>query len=224
MIYLEKSQPSPLCLAQEKIKASGSYNCGDVLERLKNDFKNKCYICEVKEPHSINIEHFKPHRGNTDLKFDWNNLFYCCGHCNNSKLAKVEYDEILNCTIETDNVDTKIKYKINPFPRESAIITAVEDTPATNNTVQLLNEVYNGKTVLKKIESANIRSKLLLEIKKFQELLFQYDDDGYDQDEIENIKKQIIRHLKPTSNFTAFKRWIIRENSWLQDEFEDYLS
>src|ERR1700709_1938149 len=110
MIYHEKSHPAPTCLATEKAKAYGDYKCGEVLERLRDDFKNKCYICEVKEPHSINVEHFKPHRGDKDLKFDWNNLFYCCGHCNNSKCDKAEYDEILDCTNEDDNVDTKIKY------------------------------------------------------------------------------------------------------------------
>ena len=32
MIYLPKSQPAPICLAEEKKKASGNYNCGDVLK------------------------------------------------------------------------------------------------------------------------------------------------------------------------------------------------
>ncbi|MCP5046806.1 MAG: HNH endonuclease, partial [bacterium] len=67
-----------------------------VLERVKRDFKNKCYICEYKEPPSINIEHFLPHRGDKDLKFDWDNLFWSCAHCNNTKGDK--FDNILNCT------------------------------------------------------------------------------------------------------------------------------
>lgn len=222
MIYLPKSQPAPLCLSTEKAKASGTYNCKEVLEKLKDDFKNKCYICENKEPHSINTEHFKPHKGNIDLKFNWNNLFYCCGHCNNNKLARKEFDDILNCTIEKD-VDVKIKYYINPFPKEKAIITAIENSSTVNNTVVLLNEVYNGTTELKRIESANIRSKLLSEIRKFQDLLFEYYDDSYNLKEREDIKKQIIRHLRPTSNFTAFKKWIIRDNESLNGEFNGYL-
>nr|VFJ73508.1 MAG: hypothetical protein BECKFW1821C_GA0114237_105211 [Candidatus Kentron sp. FW] len=31
MVYLEKSQPAPACLAVEKAKANGDYKCGDVL-------------------------------------------------------------------------------------------------------------------------------------------------------------------------------------------------
>ena len=41
MIYLEKSQPAPECLVSEKAKASGDYKCGDTLNRIKDDFKNK---------------------------------------------------------------------------------------------------------------------------------------------------------------------------------------
>ena len=76
MVFQEKSQPAPPCLAKEKQKATGDYKCGDVFERTKTDFKNKCYICENKEPITINIEHFRPHKGDKKLKFDWNNLFH----------------------------------------------------------------------------------------------------------------------------------------------------
>lgn len=224
MIHFAKSPAAPPCLETEKAKAKGDYKCGNVLELLKTDFKNKCYLCEVKEPHSINVEHFRPHKKkNKDLEFDWNNLFYCCGHCNNTKLAKPEYDEILNCTIETDGVDTKIKYEIKPYPKEKAIITALENEPQVNNTVNLLDEIYNGRTILKKIESANIRSKLLFEIRVFQDLLIEFFDDGFTQEEREEIKNKISRHLKPASNFTAFKRWIIRGNEELLEEFGEFV-
>lgn len=214
MIYLPKSQPAPESLAIEKLKKSGTYNSESVLQRLVADFKNKCYICEEKQPSSINIEHFKPHKNDLGLKFDWNNLFLACSHCNNIKLSKPIFDNILNCTIETDFVDTKIKYFINPFPKEKAEISALDENENTNNTVELLNQVYNGTTPLKLIESASIRSKLLNEIRKFQDLLFEFDDDRYDSEEKEYFKKQIIKQLNASSGFTAFKRWIIRENEY----------
>ena len=224
MIFHAKSQPAPECLAAEKAKANGNYNCGDVLERLKTDFKNKCYLCESKEPHSINTEHFRPHRGNKDLKFDWDNLFYCCSHCNNTKLAKPEYDDILNCTIENEEVDRKIKYHINPFPKEKAEISAIEiENTKVASTVELLNNIYNGTTELKIIEAANIRSRLLKEIRSFQDLLFEYFDDSYTEEEREKIKSAIIRHLRPSSNFTAFKLWVIRDNEELSNEFKEYV-
>jgi hypothetical protein len=223
MIFHAKSQPAPECLASEKLKANGNYNCEGVLNRLKEDFRNKCYLCEDKEPHSINTEHFKPHRGDIDLKFAWDNLFYCCAHCNNTKLAKNKYDDILNCTVVDDQVDKKIKYHINPWPKERAEITAIEEGDRISNTVDLLDQIYNGTTELKKIESANIRTKLLKEIRNFQNLLFEYYDDNYNDDEREKIKSAIVRQLRPTSNFTAFKLWVIRDNEELANEFGEYI-
>ena len=71
-------------------------------------FHGKCYICENKEGiSSFQIEHLKPHRENADLKYDWNNLFWSCAHCNNIKNAK--YDPILDCT--QVEVDRKIAFR-----------------------------------------------------------------------------------------------------------------
>ena len=67
MVYFQKSQPAP--------NISRNYNTPEVLQRLKQDFKNKCYICEQKEATNINIEHFIAHQGDDSLKYDWNNLF-----------------------------------------------------------------------------------------------------------------------------------------------------
>lgn len=223
MIHNPKTKPAPACLAIEQAKANGNYNCNGVLEQNKIDFRNKCYLCEDKEPHSINTEHFLPHKGNSALKFDWNNLFYCCSHCNNTKLAKAQFDNILNCTVAGDNVETDIKYHIKPFPKEEAVITPNVNDVRVSNTINLLLEIYNGTTPLKKIESANLRNKLLREIRDFQNLLFEYYDDGYTNEERAVIKNKIDRHLRPTSNFTAFKKWVIRDNNILSADFAEYL-
>lgn len=53
MIYLPKSQPDPTCLAVEKLKTSGTYNCEGVLELLKFDFKNKCYKFICRKPDGL---------------------------------------------------------------------------------------------------------------------------------------------------------------------------
>ncbi len=222
MIFHPKTKTAPPCLEKEKRKASGSYNCPGVLELLKRDFKNKCYICEDKAPHAINTEHFIPHKGNIDLKFDWNNLFYCCAHCNNTKLAKPQFDAILNCTVESDEADRKIKYLIKVIPKEKVKITALVDEPKVHNTVSLLLEIYNGTTPLKKIESGNLRDKLLKEIRHFQDLLFRFYDDSNTAEEQLDFKNKIIRELRASSGFTAFKRWILRDSDMAED-FSDYL-
>ncbi len=220
MVHLIKSQPAPACLETEKLKANGDCKCGNVLERIKTDFKNKCYICEYKEPESINVEHFIPHEGDKDLKFDWNNLFLSCSHCNNTKLNK--YKNILNCTVEADNVDTDLKYIIKPFPFERVEIETVVDDARTKTTKNLLLVVYNGKTKLKKIEAANLRNKLLYEIRQFQQALVDYFEDTNNEEDREHYLRKIRGHLNRGSNFTAFKRCIVRENARLRDEFEQY--
>jgi phage-related protein len=168
MVYTQKSQPSPECLTVEKAKANGDYKCADVLERIKIDFKNKCYICEYKEPIAINVEHFIPHKDDKDLKFDWNNLFWSCAHCNNIKLAN--FTNILNCTNASHFVGLKLKYLFKPFPYEKVVIEEIVSTAQVVQTKQLLEAVYNGTTKLKTIEAANLRNRLLDEIKDFQNI------------------------------------------------------
>ncbi len=220
MVYFEKSQPAPDCLEIEKAKANGDYKCANVLERIKIDFKNKCYICEYKEPETINVEHFRPHEGDKGLKFDWNNLFWSCSHCNNTKLAK--YENILNCTNLIHDIENKLKYIFKPFPFEHVQIIELDNEPETLITKDLLIAVYNGTTKLKTIESANLRNKLLEEIMNFQGLLVDYFRDTNSVEDLEYFLIKIRGHIHRGSNFTAFKRWIILENEKLKDEFEKH--
>lgn len=151
-------------------------------------------------------------------------MFFSCGHCNNTKQTKEIFYNILNCTVESDGVDTNITYRLDQENWESVsvILLANNDTVRTANTVEFLNRIYNGITETKKIESSNLRQKLIREIKKFENYLIEYDQNVEDRDKDE-IKNKIIRHLRPTSNFTAFKRWIVRENPVFMEEFGAYL-
>lgn len=222
MITLTKSMPAPNCLANEKASGSSNYRLTEVLDRLKYDFKNKCYLCEYKEPSTINVEHFIPHRGNRDLMFEWNNLFFVCAHCNNIKSDK--YDNILNCVLPEDDVDNKVHLKMDPFPKKKVEITANgSEEVRTKSTVELLEKIYNGSTKLKTIEAENIRNRLLIELCSFQKNLLDYynldENDEDDNEERAHLKKLIIKHLKSTSAFTSFKRWVIKDSLELKKEF-----
>ncbi len=217
MIYFEKTQPPPPCLAIEKAKTNGDYKCEGVLEKLKNDFHNKCYICEQKAPTTINVEHFVAHQGDKDLKFDWNNLFWACGHCNNIKLAK--FNDILNCTVKSELIETKLKYKPIFFPKEIVYIEALDSDLKTQNTQKLLTLVYNGSTEFKHIQAENIKRLLRNEINDFRAALegyFEYENDNEQKD---YFLHQIKLRLSKSSAFTAFKQWIIRDNVALEEEF-----
>ena len=209
MVYFEKSQPAPESLANKN-----SWLGEDVLIRLKEDFKNKCYLCEQKEPTSINVEHFVPHKGDKKLQFDWDNLFFSCPHCNNTKSDK--YDNLLNCTVKADDVENRLKYIFVALSREVQIET-IEQSQKSENTKALLLDIYNGTTILKKLESSNLRKRLLDEIEEFQTLL-----QNYQNRVAKESMDKIVSHLSRASNFTAFKRWIIKDNPKLKAEFEQH--
>ena len=57
MVKVERSFPAPESLAEEAKKVGGRYDKQDVIDRLKKDFHNKCYICGLKELQDPNVEH-----------------------------------------------------------------------------------------------------------------------------------------------------------------------
>ncbi|MCP1385643.1 HNH endonuclease [Runella salmonicolor] len=225
MINVVKSQPAPLCLAEEAKKKSGDYKCGEVLIRVRSDFHNKCYICETKAPTTINVEHFKPHkRGKLKLlKFDWNNLFYVCGHCNNTKLAKPQYDDILNCINPDNRIVDLIEHIFDPLKSDSPDFKAQIQTQIVLNTVALLEEVYDGKTVLKKIEAENIIDALTKEMNNFVYYATGYLKSDDNPQEKRDFYELIVAKLKPETAFTAFKIWVVKSSPKLLKEFAQYL-
>ncbi len=220
MLFFEKSQPAPVCLAHEQTKASGDYKCGDVLTRLQADFKNKCYICEA-QPTAINVEHFRPHKGDRHLMFDWNNLYWAGVHCNNTKLA--EYTNILDCTNPNDRIEERIRYFCESFPKEIITVEVLDDNPRTIATGELILAVLNGVTPLKRLESANLRSQILEEVSNFLEKIDNYRRSVDESQEKAYLLRKIKAHLQADSPFTSFKRWIIRDNDRLKQEFGEYI-
>ena len=221
MVYFNKTYPAPLSLDQECDKVNGSYKNEDVLEQLYNDFHNKCYICESQGIESINIEHFAPHRDIYKIrKYNWSNLFWACSHCNQIKSS---IEPLLNCTVYKDNIDGNIRYYIDDDLNENKIIIKpISNTIEVLNTVDLLIKVYNGTTIQNKFQAREKRNKLYDELCDFTNFLKKYNL-------TEDIKKKkqlsatIKDELSNKSAFTAFKRWIIRDNPKLLQEFNLYL-
>lgn len=214
MYNVDRSFPEPQSLKTEKLKVSGKYNSEDVLERLAEDFFNKCYLCEEKEISGINVEHLKPHKGDIDKKFQWENLFLVCPHCNNTKLGNE--DEILDCTNPSHKIYDWIEYKFISFPKTKVELKIINNIDIVNNTVTLLDKIYNGSTVNKKFEADNIKKKIMREIQSFENLIFEY---------VYNSKKELVEEIKEKlsrkSAFSAFKRWIIKNNTRYK-ELEKY--
>ena len=224
MIRIERKNTPKAQLAiadlQKAYKSGGTYNTDNVNAALKEMFHGKCYICENKAITSYQIEHLIPHRENKELKYDWENLFWSCAHCNNIKLAK--YEPILDCTKE--NVERLIAFrKKGYFGTDETLefVSLVEDSEAVKNTVSLLKDAYYGTTPQKKIEARIIRKTLRKELAEFKEYVREYQE-AEDEEEKEDAEILIRKELKDSSAFTAFKRWLIWDNE-IYSELEKYI-
>ena len=214
----EKSKKAIDSLKREKLK-NGSYNTPEVNAALKEMFHGKCYICENRQIVSYQIEHLNPHRGNTELKFDWDNLFLSCAHCNNTKSDK--YDPIIDCTKE--NVERMIAFRKEGYfgTDEKLVFEMLDRRVETENTVKLLQEVYYGSTPQKKMEAKILRRMLRKELSEFKEYVREYKE--AEDEEKEDLKFLLQQQLKDSSPFAAFKRWLLRDNKDAYSELLPYI-
>lgn len=195
--------------APESLAERRSYSEEDVVNKLREIFYDKCYLCEIKDPTSINVEHFDAHQGNLDKKFDWNNLFYVCGRCNNIKLAR--YNNLLDCTNNDVDVFRLIKQLPPHTPYQSKII--IEPMAADDKTIEtadLLDEIFNTeKTINKKITGKYLRKKVFHKCNRFLELVNEYLDDELPQERKDEalVRLQVLMSRK--QEFSAFIRWVV---------------
>ena len=209
MIKLTK-RPLP---ADVTITNENDYRHGRIFDMLVEDCHRKCYICEDK-PTSINVEHIVSHRSDPTLKYDWNNLFIACAHCNSVKGTK--YDDAVNPSECDPEEFIALSVEIPENFIEKVRIDPLKQDSSTLKTTELLGYVYNGgSTDIKEIECANLRNEHLLpDIQRFMQFVYGFctePDLGYDK----LIKKEISR----SSKFAAFKRKIIRDNPELSARF-----
>lgn len=218
--HTDKAQAAIESLQKAREKNS-TYNTPEVNRALKEIFHGKCYICENKECTSFQIEHLIPHRGDMELKYDWNNLFWACSHCNNTKLGK--YDPVIDCTKE--NVEELIAFrKEGYFGTEERLVfdLLAVGRKDVQNTKKLLEEVYYGTTPQKKMEAKILRKTLREELSKFKEYVREYQE-AEDEDK-EDLECLLKRELGDSSPFAAFKRWLIRDNQAAFPELTAYIN
>lgn len=220
MFNVDKNINIPKSLAREKL-INGRYSCDDVITQLKNDFFEKCYLCEAKLcDNEITIDHFMAHLGDTNKKFNWANLFLCCRHCNNIKdsvynnsRAK-DNTNILDCTNSEDKVYDWIEYGFKQFPKPEVVINEKNDAVKVKNTINLLNKIYseNRNSKTRTAGAWVIKNKISGEMAEFITCL-----------EHDPHSSKVRDSLSRTSPFSAFKRQIIkniREYSALKKYFD----
>ncbi|MCM1193249.1 MAG: HNH endonuclease [Acetatifactor muris] len=204
----QKARAAIQSLSRESRKKKGTYNTPEVNDALQEMFFQKCYLCESKNVTAYAIEHLVSAGEDPRLRYDWNNLFLACAHCNGTK--KKRHEPILDCT--RTEVDRVIRfYKKGHWGTEERFcFEAREHSEEVLHTIALLEEIYYGRTPQKKIESARLRESLRKELAQFKEYVRSYlEADGEDRRDLYLL---IQRELSARSAFTAFKRWLIWDN------------
>ena len=141
MIRVTRTPVAPASLAIEKEKPNGSYREPDVVEQLISDFNGKCYLCEIKPVQDAVVEHLLPHHGgrDRDRMFDWNNLFFCCSHCNSVKnKQRYEKDVIDCCAVDPEGLISQLLIDGKPS------VTALNALPEAENTACLIKECFES--------------------------------------------------------------------------------
>src|ERR1035437_5502678 len=168
MINIERPANEPLELTHQRGLAVGTYDTPPIRLAISQSFFDKCYLCE-KDSSNFNIEHLKSHQNvNRALKFDWNNLFYCCRNCNSIK--STTYDNILDCCDFTTIITNVISFDMDnqDIEKIAANITTNNNSQQVISTVQLLNFCYDGTTYDTKNVAFETKKYLLDEMNKFK--------------------------------------------------------
>ena len=218
MVKIERSFPAPASLAKEAQKVSGKYDKPDVIEQLKKDFHNKCYICEMKELQDPNVEHLLPHKNGRypERKFDWENLFWSCGHCNGVK-NNSKYDEVIMdcCKCDPENY-------LNFYLVGNDVCVEVSDLTdeVQNRTAQLVKEVFSTKNTGMRTYKSDERLKLL---QKEMAILYKQLERLHSNPDAKVTIRMIGILLKRESAFAAFKRCYVRKHASEYPELQKYV-
>ena len=214
MIKVNRTQTPPESLAKEKIKKSGSYSCPDVIELLRHDFNDKCYLCECKYLTDPEVEHLLPHQNGKDInrKFDWNNLFWSCRHCNSVKNQKKYSENVIDCC----NVDPKL-YLEHRYVNGKVKITNKSNYAFSINTAELIEECFEKRNTGIRVAACDARiTQLQMVLNELFDCLIEYQDSNSNY-----TKNKIISMLNNSGAYASFIQQYIRDNieaySFLKD-------
>lgn len=204
MIRVRKDSTAP-----HSLLTTSAYDGEDVKRQLLADQEGKCYICERSNTTDFEIEHLKSRTNYPELKQDWSNLLLSCGFCNRKKSQT--FDDILNPIDE--NIEDEIAQRVD-FKEKRAVFCPQIDTPSHNNTVNLLNIVFNGSHRVRTTKEERFFEYFISAINRFQETVACYLLDRNQENE-----NAVRYELSINNEFLGFKYWIIRDNPSLFNTF-----
>ncbi|MGM9927608.1 MAG: hypothetical protein ACI35P_06615 [Bacillus sp. (in: firmicutes)] len=217
MIKIERNPIPPPSLTVEAQKANGVYNKPDVIQRLKEDSNDKCYICELGGLSDPEVEHLRPHHGRKipERVFDWNNLFYVCPHCNNLKKEAKYDDKIIDCCVE-DPEDMLEQCYENGHVRVHNIVSE-ERAVMTAELIQNCFEKCN--TGIREAACQHRIDRLADEMNVLYKILEKHKREP----ELQRYKRSLRATLSRSSIFAAFKRSYVRKHITDYPDLEEFL-
>lgn len=215
MVKVERTPVPPASLAVEKKKVSGSYREPDVIRQLQHDFNGKCYLCEINELQSIEVEHLHPHGGDIELKFAWDNLFYSCAHCNSVKNQGKYHGMILDCC-EADPEAVLDQQLIEGHVQ----VKPLNETQEACMTAVLLTECFElTNTGIREYECQTRVNALSLTMATLYKALEKYRTDPSDRN-LSALRGMLSRTYK----FAGFTRTYVRDHIESYPGLAEYLN
>lgn len=206
-----------------RLERDSDYREEAVIALLQRDSYNKCYICEDKAPVPLQVDHLVPKSDDPSRRHDWNNLHFCCAHCNGIKSDR--YSPILDCC--THDPDEWFDLTILPFPKAQARVQVRKEIDASlstaiKNTELLIDEVYNSEaTPIRRRSCDNLRDRAIQNMRRFQKYAERYfDTEGrYDAAVKAEAECEIRWHISRKAPFSCFIRGLIRSDRCMFREF-----
>lgn len=175
-------------------------------------------ICELKNLQDPQVEHLLPHKNGKypERKFDWNNLFWSCSHCNGIKNQKKYDDGIIDCC--KNDPELMMTFKLKDGKTE--ISAKDEHNSMAVRTALLIYESFNLlNTGMRTYKSAMRYNELTKEMNLLYDNLEAYrknPDSRY-------IQRKLKALLRRESAFAAFKRNYIRDKSKEFPQLQSYI-
>ena len=218
MFNTTRSQDVPECLNKNQ------YNTKEVVDLLEPMFHGKCYLCEQDELSDPEIEHFDPHKGDLNKKYNWDNLYYSCGRCNSIK--GTTHINLLDCCDKNINVFKEIKCLLPSVPDGNVTVTATSNNHEikSKNTIALLEKCYNETgTPLRGITRTVLMEDLFAHYTEYLSYRVSLRDKRTSDEEKAHAKGRLKSMLKVSFPFSVFWRWHLLSDSFLKKELKDHI-
>lgn len=172
----------------------------------------------MKELQDPNVEHLLPHKNGKypERKFDWENLFWSCGHCNSIKNNE-KYDEgIIDCCRE--NPEEYLDFKLD----DDNVVIDVKNfgNEMHKRTALLIEETFSLKNTGMRTYTSDERMRLL---QKEMNILYKQLEKIHSYPSSKLTMRTLRSLLRRESAFAAFKRCYVREHIIEYPELQQYV-